>query len=300
MARRPNPYLQRINLVLDHIRANLHGDLSLPALARVAGFSPYHFHRLFKGFTGETLNDCVNRLRLERAVALLRGSSVSVTEAALACGFASGPGFSRAFKRRFGLTARDWDRQSPLKESKNGQVLDGVPRYTLDQLQPLASDQRFRVTIRSLPEQTLATVRVFDPYRRRGAVPAAYERLCIWARSQGVDPLKQTLYGLSQDDPEVTPLHLCRFDWALTMPTPFTPDDEVGQLIWPAGRIAAIPIQGDVTQEYLALQFLLLAWLPRSRYQPANLPMLEIYRRQPAELGWETYDLDCALPIELL
>ncbi len=231
MARRPNPYLQRINLVLDHIRANLHGELSLPALARVAGFSPFHFHRLFKGFTGETLNDCVTRLRLERAVALLRGSTVSVTEAALACGYASGPGFSRAFNRRFGLTARDWDRQSPLKESKNGQVLDGVPRYTPEQLGPRAADRRFRVSIRSLPEQTLATVRVFDPYHRRGAIPAAYERLCNWACSQGVDPHKQTLYGLSQDDPEVTPLHLCRFDWAMTMPTSFTPDDVVGQLI---------------------------------------------------------------------
>gem|GEM_PF-132136 len=118
-------------------------------------------------------------------------------------------------------------------------------------------------------------MRVFDPYRRGGAIPAAYERLCLWARSQGVDPLKQTLYGLSQDDPEVTPLHLCRFDWALTM-TAFKPNGEIGRLTWPAGRIASIAIRGDVTQEYLALQYLLLAWLPRSRYQPANLPLLEI------------------------
>ena len=41
-------------------------------------------------------------------------------------------------------------------------------------------------------------------------------------------------------------------------------------------------------------------WLPSSRYQPANLPGMEIYRRQPAELGWETFDIDCAVPVVAL
>jgi predicted transcriptional regulator YdeE len=45
------------------------------------------------------------------------------------------------------------------------------------------------------------------------------------------------------------------------------------------------------------LQYLWRYWLPRSRYQPASLPGMEIYRRQPFELGWETYDIDCAIPV---
>ena len=67
-----NPYLARINRVVDHIRASLDGDLRLEALAQLAGFSPFHFHRIFHALTGETVGDCVGRLRLERAVALLR------------------------------------------------------------------------------------------------------------------------------------------------------------------------------------------------------------------------------------
>lgn len=295
-----NTYLQRINLVLDHVRAHLTGDLSLTTLARVAGFSPFYFHRLFKGLTGETVSDCVNRLRLERAAALLRGSTVTITDAALACGFESGPGFSRAFKRRYGLTARSWDRQSPLKESKNGQVVDGLPRYTLAQVRQAARDRRLRVTVEDLPEQRVAYLRVFDPFRRPGAIPAAYEQLCAWARRVGVDPLAQRLYGLSQDDPEVTPLRLCRFDWALAVPAGVKSAGEIRVRALPACRVAAIRICGDVSLEYLALQYLLLVWLPRSRYQPDNLPMMEIYHRQPAELGWETYDMACAVPITAL
>ncbi len=69
-----NLYLQRINAVLDHVRHNVAEDLSLDALAQVAGFSPFHFHRLFKTLTGETVSDLVTRLRLERAVALLQAA----------------------------------------------------------------------------------------------------------------------------------------------------------------------------------------------------------------------------------
>jgi DNA gyrase inhibitor GyrI len=54
---------------------------------------------------------------------------------------------------------------------------------------------------------------------------------------------------------------------------------------------------GDLVQADRVIQYLFRYWLPRSRYQPANLPGMEIYRRQPAELGWKTYDLDMAVPV---
>ena len=60
-------YIARINRVLDHIRAHLGDTLDLQTLADVAHFSPWHFHRVFQAMTGETLADCVRRLRLEAA-----------------------------------------------------------------------------------------------------------------------------------------------------------------------------------------------------------------------------------------
>jgi AraC family transcriptional regulator len=167
MPRRPqqeNAYGQRLNAVLNYIRENVTGDLTLNTLARVAGFSPFHFHRLFKSLTDETVADCVARLRLERAAALLKASNIPITQAALECGFASASVFSRAFKKHFGLTARSWDRQSVLKNSKNGQVLAGFPRYTLENLSALARQESFRVTVRTLPAQRLAYLRVHNSY----------------------------------------------------------------------------------------------------------------------------------------
>ena len=296
-----NLYLQRINAVLDHVRENLKDDLSLDVLARVAGFSPFHFHRLFKSLTDETINDMVVRLRLERAVSLLRATpELSVTDAAFECGFKSASVFSRLFKKQYGFNARQWDRQSPLKDSKNGQVTDGFPRYTLQKLSDFAGQDVFKVQIRSLPEQRLAYIRVYDSYSKFSRVIDAYYRLIEWYRQRGGHLEQTTLYGMSQDDPEVTPLRLCRYDWCLKVPMDWNAESDVNIQTFPACQVATICSVGDIMQEYKALQYLFRYWLPRSRYQPANLPGIEIYRRQPVELGWETFDIDCAIPIVAL
>jgi AraC family transcriptional regulator len=296
-----NIYLQRINAVIGHVRENLKEDLSLDVLAQVAGFSPFHFHRLFKSITEETVSELVLRLRLERAVALLRSTpELSITDAAFECGFRSVSVFSRAFKKQYGLNARGWDRQSPLKNSKNGQVIDGFPHYTLQNLSDFAKQDEFKVQIRSLPEERLAYIRVYDSYSKFSRVTAAYYRLIEWYRQRGSSLEDTTLYGMSQDDPNVTPLRLCRFDWCLTVPTHWPAEDDVSVQDFPGCQVATIHCFGDIRHEDKAIQYLFRYWLPRSRYQPANLPGMEIYRRQPIELGWKTFDIDCAVPVVAL
>ena len=92
-------YIERINAAIDHIVRNLAQNLSLEEIALVEGFSPYHFHRVFRALVGETLNQFVKRLRLERAVYLMSHSpSRSLTDIALECGFSSSSDCSRSFK----------------------------------------------------------------------------------------------------------------------------------------------------------------------------------------------------------
>jgi AraC family transcriptional regulator len=293
-----NHYIQRINAVISHIRENLDDDLSLDTLARVARFSPFHFHRIFKSITTETVNECVVRMRLERAAALLRSApKLSITAAAFECGFNSASVFSRAFKKQYGLNARQWDRQSPLKNSKNGQVTEGFPCYIPGNLSDIAERDGFEVHLRSLPEQRLAYIRVYDSYSKFSRVKEAYHRLIAWYCRSGGSLGNTTLYGMSQDDPGITPRRLCRFDWCVTVPPNWKAEGDVSVKTFPACRVATVRCAGDMKQEDRAIQYLIRYWLPRSRYQPANLPLMEIYRRQPAELGWKTYDLDCAVPV---
>ena len=54
-------YSRRINRVLDYIDDHLDEALDLDTLAEVANFSPFHFHRLFAAWMGETLGDYLRR-----------------------------------------------------------------------------------------------------------------------------------------------------------------------------------------------------------------------------------------------
>lgn len=85
-----------------HIASNLGLDLSLKGLARLAGYAPEHFHRIFRQRTGLTLHAYVARLRLDRARQLLQGGA-AVGAVAGELGFGSAAYFSRFFKRATGL-----------------------------------------------------------------------------------------------------------------------------------------------------------------------------------------------------
>ena len=95
----------RVPAILDAVEAmegNIADPLPLPQLARIAGLSPRQINRLFQQHLGETTLAHYRRLRLDRARNLLRNSALSLTEVALATGFASSSHFSRAYREEFG------------------------------------------------------------------------------------------------------------------------------------------------------------------------------------------------------
>lgn len=113
-------YLNRINRVLDYLNENYAQDLSLESLAGIAHFSPYHFHRVFKGVVGESLYKYIQRIRIEKAAHSLKyHHNKSVTEIALECGFNSSASFARTFKEYFNMSATVWRKGGFKSFSKN-------------------------------------------------------------------------------------------------------------------------------------------------------------------------------------
>src|SRR5262245_60251655 len=97
-------YKERILRVLVHIQEHLDEALPLEALARVACFSPHHFHRIFGAMVGESVKEHVRRLRLERAAYRLQFSDQPVTGIALDAGYETHESFIRAFRAMFGTS----------------------------------------------------------------------------------------------------------------------------------------------------------------------------------------------------
>jgi AraC-like DNA-binding protein len=89
---------RRLLRARDAIDRHFPEPLDVPALARVALMSPAHFIREFKNTFGEPPHRYLQRRRVERAMALLRDSALSVTAVGLSVGFTSPGTFSRTFK----------------------------------------------------------------------------------------------------------------------------------------------------------------------------------------------------------
>lgn len=94
------------------MEANLVEPLTSEALADAVGVSVRQVERLFNSHLSTTLGECYRSLRLARAMVMLKQTSLSVTDVAVACGFTSSSHFSRMFAKQYGsppTVARRWE-----------------------------------------------------------------------------------------------------------------------------------------------------------------------------------------------
>ncbi|MBO5726963.1 MAG: helix-turn-helix transcriptional regulator [Clostridia bacterium] len=106
-----NSNIEAINDTIKYINNNLTADLSLETLSKRAGFSKIHFHNTFKTATAKTLRIFVEEQRIKKAAQLLISTKKTLTEITYECGFSSQSYFSYAFKRKMGLTPRQYATQ---------------------------------------------------------------------------------------------------------------------------------------------------------------------------------------------
>ena len=90
--------------------ADLVGATPLAEIADACGLSSGHFARAFCRSTGLAPHAWLLKARVERAMTLLRQPGPSLSEVALACGFADHSHFSRVFTQQTGQSPRDWRR----------------------------------------------------------------------------------------------------------------------------------------------------------------------------------------------
>jgi AraC family transcriptional regulator len=95
-----------LSRTLRYINDNLDGNISIEAMADIAGLSPFHFSRSFARATGHSPHRYVMLARVERAAALLRGSSLSLAEIAFQTGFADQSHMARHVRQRHGISPK--------------------------------------------------------------------------------------------------------------------------------------------------------------------------------------------------
>jgi AraC family transcriptional regulator len=300
-------YQSRINVAVDYIEQNLTRDFTLDEIANVAGFSKYHFHRIFYSFVGETLFQFIQRLRLEKgATLLLSDLRKPVTEVALECGFANSSSFAKSFKQYFAVSATGWRDMgcAACMKQRNIEEADSNPGQPLRNegkaLSPenvyieyvnntqiwryaLMENENRVVEVKDLPELTLAYVRYVGPYKGDGDLfEGLFGKLFQWAGPRNLLQYPETkTIIIYHDNPDITDEMKLRISVSITVPAETAVDGEIGKMVIPAGKyaLARFELGNDDYQE--AWDWVYRTWLPESGYQPDDRPCFEMYHNDP-------------------
>jgi AraC-like DNA-binding protein len=102
-----------VRRVCEHIESNIDRRIKVDALAKLANLSVCHFLRAFKQSIGVTPHHYLMRRRVEHTMALLSGTDMSLSEIALAAGFADQSHCARRFRQHVGMSPRDYRLAAP-------------------------------------------------------------------------------------------------------------------------------------------------------------------------------------------
>jgi len=289
-------YKRRVLRVLVHIQQHLDEVLALDHLAGLACFSPYHFHRIFKGMVGETLKEHIRRLRLERAATQLKLTRRQVTYIALDAGYQSHEAFTRSFRALFGRSPsayRSAKRNPPWPEAASGvHFAAGKPAANFIAAQP--RNKPMEVKIKPMPPLRVAFMRHLGPYSTVGAV---WDRFLPVLGKEGVLGGDSMLLGICHDDPETTPPEKLRYDACVTVEESFVPDGEIGVQIIAGGEYAMTTHFGPYDKLGETYSQLLGQWLPRSGRELRAAPCFEVYLNDPEGTAPEDLLTDIYAPL---
>ncbi len=292
-------YLRRVHRVQDHIETCLDSAPTLEELAAVAGFSKYHFHRIYSGLTGESLLRYVNRVRLERAAsALAHRPDLSVTDVACQYGFSDSAVFSRAFRQHFRVSPTMY--RAEYRKNRKAPA----PAWTYNGNQSTA--ERLNVTVEVTAREAIRVIYIRYTGTYTG-LPAAYPGMIqsvfdFAVRHNLLLPGPPRMLSIFHDNPEFTGDDHLRTSLCLVIPdgAPVPEEGGIGSLVIPAGDYAVGHFDLRRDEFNAAWDFMYGQWLTNSRFQPSDSYPYELYRSEPPSGPDGRQKVDICLPVEPL
>lgn len=231
-------YEQAILSTLLYIQSHLENDLALETLAGRVGFSPYHFHRIFRDAIGEPAKEYIRRLRIDRAAYRLKLSEETIVRIALDAGFQTHESFTRAFQRQFGIPPSEFRRN--FLQASRARKKQLPPRYMSEfpvhgeagsPSDPAVSASP-PVRLEQVRPIIVAFVRHVGPYDRLldpgSPMSLLWQELFDWGNANRLINADSLLIGIPQDDPSITPPEKQRFDVCVQIPEFRNPSGHIG------------------------------------------------------------------------
>jgi AraC family transcriptional regulator len=256
----------RLQRVIDFIHDHLDEPLDLMRLAEIACLSPYHWHRIYSGFYGESVFETVQRLRLQRAASALIRTEHSIGLIARQAGYGGAAAFSRAFAQKYGEPPSRFRamRRSIEKLGWERQRRTGMPDIELRDAKGLR--------LAAMPHQ--------GDYMQ---ISRAFNGLIGALAAQSQLRPGMTMVGVYFSDPRITPVEELRslagaiVDEAMLIEAPLT------EFRTAEGPLAVLRHKGPYADLPASYDWLYGEWLPASGREPADAPSFEVYLNSPMD-----------------
>lgn len=296
-------YKKRIVKAIRYIDDHLDNDLSLQKIAEVGAYSPFHFHRIFRLVTCETVQQYINRKRMERsAFYLALRKPLSLKDIYFQFGFSSHSTFTKNFKKHYGYSPSAFRESVPehfhqirLQESKNGQA-DAVFSTYLCNIENLINwtEMNLKIKVTELPEMHLAAVMNLGINN----VEPSYNVLIDWAKEKGLFPRENVkMISVYHDSFKVTPqdkvrIHACMLlDKKLEKQESeiFAETIEAGKFIVGSGEVTL----DDFEKSWVSL----FLWMKENGYSVRKAFPFEIYHTNFKEHPEGKMMVDFCIPV---
>lgn len=289
--------LENIERSLDFIESHLSEELKAAEIAAHAGFSEWHFQRVFKATLGDTLKVYIRRRRLAEAGKTISCTDQGLLEIAMTYGFESQESFTRAFKKEYGMTPGAVRTQKMTEKRFYGRA-----RVTPEYLKHLCGGMTMEPKIIELEEMTIAGkadhfISVLSPDANNFEVIPS-----LWGKFV---PERQKLKRKNQDDwgicicldekkagrpGECWYMAGCEIENGSELPDGFE------KTIVPKGKYAVFTHKGSLDKLGMTYKYIFGSWIHTSKNQLREAPDLELYDERFLP-GRDDSELDIYIPI---
>ncbi len=296
-------YSKRINAVFEYIDANLDNELTLETVSKIAFYSPFHFHRVFKMITNETLNNYITRKRIEKAATfLLHRKEITISDLVTQFGFTNNSTFTRAFKNYYKQSPSAFRKSNPNRfskisqiDSKNSQQKENYDTYICNLINLKKwFTMEAKIEIKDIPEQDLAYVTHIGVE----GIEKAFAKILKWATPRNIlDNPNSKITRLFHDSFKITAPEKVRMSIGVILNQPIKVDGEIGLTQIEKGK----HIVGHYEIEPIEFEKAwtgLFIWMNENGYKKADKNLFEIYHNNFNDHPEKKCIVDFYIPVE--
>jgi AraC family transcriptional regulator len=262
-------YFTQIRQAVAYLENRLTETITLTEAAEAAGFSQYHFHRIFQTWVGHSLAEYVRRRRLTQASHELLRAKCGILDIAVKYQFESQASFTRAFRKMFDVNPGEYRKAGRRHHNKE---------------EPIISEERLNHLYGGMPmEPRIVEKAAFkvvgmkvETKMSENKIPGLWEQFLSRIHEVRQRSNEQDTYGISEYSDNY--VDECSTYWACVPVSCFEeiPEGMVAKTV-SAARYVVVTHKGKLQTMGNAFDYIHTTWLPKSGYELAEKDGFELY-----------------------